>query len=157
MFNIGPVELAIIFVLVLLVFGPKRLPEISRAMGKGMKMLRDATREVRGSMADLQAEVEREIREAERAKDDFKKTLLEDEDTRSDSADAEFSAYDPAAEDYEQPQTAESPYGEEDEVEEPADNEPRWGQDSDEEESEEEKKRKAPDDNEPDDSSNLAG
>jgi sec-independent protein translocase protein TatA len=34
---IGPWEIAILLVIVLLVFGPKRLPEMGRSLGKGMR------------------------------------------------------------------------------------------------------------------------
>jgi sec-independent protein translocase protein TatA len=34
---IGPWELAILLVVVLLVFGPKRLPEMGRSLGKGLR------------------------------------------------------------------------------------------------------------------------
>ena len=34
---IGPWELLILLVVVLLVFGPKRLPEMGRSLGKGMR------------------------------------------------------------------------------------------------------------------------
>jgi sec-independent protein translocase protein TatA len=34
---IGPWELAILLIVVLLVFGPKRLPEMGRSLGKGMR------------------------------------------------------------------------------------------------------------------------
>ena len=34
---IGPWELAILLVVVLLIFGPKRLPEMGRSLGKGMR------------------------------------------------------------------------------------------------------------------------
>ena len=34
--NIGPLELAIVFVIVLLIFGPKRLPGLGRQLGTGM-------------------------------------------------------------------------------------------------------------------------
>ena len=35
--NIGLPEIAIIFVIALIVFGPKRLPELGRSMGKGIR------------------------------------------------------------------------------------------------------------------------
>lgn len=47
MFNIGPQELLLILVLALLVVGPKRLPEIARTVGKGVRELRRAQDEVR--------------------------------------------------------------------------------------------------------------
>jgi sec-independent protein translocase protein TatA len=39
---IGPWELAILLVIVLLVFGPKRLPEMGRSLGKGMREFKDS-------------------------------------------------------------------------------------------------------------------
>ena len=39
---IGPWEIAILLVIVLLVFGPKRLPEMGRSLGKGMREFKDA-------------------------------------------------------------------------------------------------------------------
>jgi Tat protein translocase TatB subunit len=47
MFNIGPQELLLIMVLALLVVGPKRLPEIARSLGKGLREIRKAQDEVR--------------------------------------------------------------------------------------------------------------
>lgn len=42
----GPFELIIIFLVVLLVFGAKRIPEIARGVGKGIREFRSATREL---------------------------------------------------------------------------------------------------------------
>jgi sec-independent protein translocase protein TatA len=39
---IGPWEIAILLVIVLLVFGPKRLPEMGRSMGKGMREFKNS-------------------------------------------------------------------------------------------------------------------
>lgn len=47
-------ELVVIFAVALMVFGPKRLPELAKTMGKGM-------RHVRKAMFDIKAGVEREI------------------------------------------------------------------------------------------------
>jgi sec-independent protein translocase protein TatA len=40
--NIGPLEIAIVLVIVLLIFGPKRLPDLGRSMGKGMREFKDS-------------------------------------------------------------------------------------------------------------------
>ena len=38
--NIGPLEIAIVLVIVLVIFGPKRLPELGKSMGRGIKSSR---------------------------------------------------------------------------------------------------------------------
>lgn len=42
----GPLELIIIFAVVLLLFGAKRIPEIARGIGKGIREFKDATSEI---------------------------------------------------------------------------------------------------------------
>ena len=39
---IGPWELAILLIIVLLVFGPKRLPEMGRSLGRGMREFKNS-------------------------------------------------------------------------------------------------------------------
>ena len=52
MFNIGPTELIVIVVIALIVFGPKRLPEMGRSVGKSLQEFRRATAEVRREIRD---------------------------------------------------------------------------------------------------------
>lgn len=40
--NIGPLEIGIVLVIALLVFGPKRLPELGRSLGKGIREFKDS-------------------------------------------------------------------------------------------------------------------
>jgi sec-independent protein translocase protein TatA len=40
--NIGPLELIIVLVIVLLIFGAKRLPEVGRGLGTGMREFKDS-------------------------------------------------------------------------------------------------------------------
>jgi sec-independent protein translocase protein TatA len=40
--NVGPLEIAIVLVIVLIIFGPKRLPELGRAMGRGIRDFKGA-------------------------------------------------------------------------------------------------------------------
>ena len=53
-FGIGWAELLVIFAIILLLFGAKRLPEIAQGLGKGIrefkKTMKDTTDEVKGSL-----------------------------------------------------------------------------------------------------------
>jgi len=40
--NIGPLEIALLLLLALLLFGAKRLPEIGRSLGSGMREFKDS-------------------------------------------------------------------------------------------------------------------
>jgi sec-independent protein translocase protein TatA len=40
--NIGPLELIIVLVIVLIIFGPKRLPGLGRSLGGGMREFKDS-------------------------------------------------------------------------------------------------------------------
>ena len=53
-FGIGPTEIIIVLVIVLLVFGPKRLPDLGRSLGKGMREFKDS---VTGKDKDEQEEL----------------------------------------------------------------------------------------------------
>jgi sec-independent protein translocase protein TatA len=44
-FGIGLPEMALILVVALLVFGPKKLPEIGRSLGKAIRSFQDASKE----------------------------------------------------------------------------------------------------------------
>ena len=44
--GIGPSELLIIFLVLLLLFGGRKLPELARGLGKSMKEFRNASREI---------------------------------------------------------------------------------------------------------------
>jgi len=46
MFGLGPMEIVLIFLVVLLVFGAKRIPEIAHGIGKGITEFRKAARDV---------------------------------------------------------------------------------------------------------------
>jgi TatA/E family protein of Tat protein translocase len=50
--NIGPMELMLIFVIALLVFGPKKLPEIGRSVGKAIREFKKTTDEIKGRIEE---------------------------------------------------------------------------------------------------------
>ena len=40
--NIGPLELAIVLIIALVIFGPKRLPDLGKSLGSGMREFKDS-------------------------------------------------------------------------------------------------------------------
>jgi len=54
MFGMGPWELLLVFLAILLLFGAKRLPDIAQGLGKGIrefrKAMKDTTDEIKGSL-----------------------------------------------------------------------------------------------------------
>ena len=58
-------ELAVIFVVALIVLGPKRLPEVARSLGKGLAEFRRVTGEVNREIESARSMIEREAREHE--------------------------------------------------------------------------------------------
>jgi sec-independent protein translocase protein TatA len=40
--NVGPLEIAVVLIIVLIIFGPKRLPELGKSMGHGIREFKDS-------------------------------------------------------------------------------------------------------------------
>ncbi len=57
-FGLGMAETIVIFLVVLLLFGAKRLPEIGTSLGKGIREFKSSVREVRTSVSSAQMEGE---------------------------------------------------------------------------------------------------
>ena len=67
MFGIGAPELLVIFVVALIVLGPKRLPEVAKALGKAVAEFRRATGDLSEELSNARVMLEEEIRQADRA------------------------------------------------------------------------------------------
>ncbi len=61
MFGIGAPELIVILVVALLVFGPSKLPELARNLGRGMAEFRRASNDIRRSLLDAEDEARKSI------------------------------------------------------------------------------------------------
>lgn len=57
-FGASPPDIAIILVLALIIFGPKKLPEIGKQLGQAMRELRKVTDELTGAVHSVHSEVE---------------------------------------------------------------------------------------------------
>ena len=62
--NIGPLEIIVVLIIALVVFGPKRLPELGNSLGKGIREFRDT---VTGDKHDGEAEAKPSRRAPNRA------------------------------------------------------------------------------------------
>ncbi len=65
--SIGVPEMLFIFVLALLIFGPKKLPELGRTLGKGLAEFRRASAELKGSLEREMNNIEQETKAAAQA------------------------------------------------------------------------------------------
>ncbi len=65
MFGIGFQEMLIILVVVLIFFGPKRLPDLAKSLGKGIAEFKKASEEVRKGIDEAVREAESEEKDQE--------------------------------------------------------------------------------------------
>ncbi len=80
LFISGP-EIIIVLLIVVMLFGADKIPEIARGLGKGMRQLRDATNEVKreinqtakkqGIDTDIVSDVKKEIHKVKEGIDDL--------------------------------------------------------------------------------------
>lgn len=61
--QLGFPELIMIFIIALLVFGPKKLPELGKSLGKGLKEFKKATDELKSNWDEQLKDVEKSVSE----------------------------------------------------------------------------------------------
>ena len=66
--QLGFPELILIFIIALLVFGPKKLPELGKSLGKGLKEFKRASEELKSNWDE-------HIKDVEKSVDDVKKDV----------------------------------------------------------------------------------
>lgn len=61
--SIGMPELIVIFLVILLLFGSKRLPELARGLGKGIREFKKATSELKDELdiSDIEKDITKDI------------------------------------------------------------------------------------------------
>lgn len=57
-FNVGFWEIVIIALVVLLIFGGKKIPELMKGLGKGVKSFKEGIKEVEDEVKDVKKDIE---------------------------------------------------------------------------------------------------
>jgi twin arginine-targeting protein translocase, TatA/E family len=68
--TVGPQELIIIFVIILFLFGAKKLPELARGLGKATQEFKKATRDVEDNFRDAMSDSPSKDQKSEKPSDD---------------------------------------------------------------------------------------
>lgn len=79
--QLGFQELLVIFVIALLVFGPKKLPELGKSLGKGLREFKRATNDIKSSWEEQVRDTEKDIAETTKELKDLDKDLQKDPKT----------------------------------------------------------------------------
>ncbi len=61
MWNLGFPEIVIIFIVALVIFGPRKLPELGRSLGKGLSEFKRASNELKRTWEDEVEAVKHEV------------------------------------------------------------------------------------------------
>jgi len=64
--SLGPWEIALIFLFIVIVFGGKKLPELARGLGLGLKEFKKAKQEITDEVKNVSDEVEEPEKEIEK-------------------------------------------------------------------------------------------
>ena len=64
--SLGPWEIVLIFVVLLLVFGGKKLPELARGLGQGLKEFKKAKEEIKEEIKSAEEDIEKITSEDEK-------------------------------------------------------------------------------------------
>ena len=64
--SLGPWEIALIFLFIIVVFGGKKLPELARGLGLGLKEFKKAKQEITDEVKNVSDEVEDPEKEIEK-------------------------------------------------------------------------------------------
>ena len=60
-FNLGGGEIVLVMMVVLMFFGSKRIPEVARNLGRGLRQVRDATNDIQRDISDSVKDVKDKI------------------------------------------------------------------------------------------------
>ena len=83
MFDIGGGELILILVVVLLLFGPKKIPEVMASVGKGIRQFKQAQNQLKEQLRDISADIEKAGEQESKPKKSFSVVASYNEEAES--------------------------------------------------------------------------
>ena len=90
--QLGFQELLVIFIIALLVFGPKKLPELGKSLGKGLREFKRATNELKSTFDEQVRDADKELKDLEK---DIKTDLDSDDKPAKDPKEEFYSSQSP--------------------------------------------------------------
>src|SRR5262245_50890921 len=76
--QLGISEMVVIFIVALLVFGPKKLPELGKSLGKGIREFRKATNELKSTWEDQVKDIETPLNDVKKDHNEMGQDLKTD-------------------------------------------------------------------------------
>ena len=59
--SLGPWEIVLILLVIILIFGGKNIPELARGLGKGLREFKKTTREIKDEVDTVREDVKRSV------------------------------------------------------------------------------------------------
>ena len=59
--SLGPWEIVLILLVIILIFGGKKIPELARGLGKGLREFKKTTREIKDEVGTVREDVKRSV------------------------------------------------------------------------------------------------
>src|SRR6059036_3975276 len=76
--QLGFQELFVIFLIALLVFGPRKLPELGKSLGKGLREFKRATEDLKSSWEDHMKDIEEPLKDTKKDLEETGRELKQD-------------------------------------------------------------------------------
>src|SRR3989442_474280 len=95
--QLGFSEMLVIFIVALLVFGPKKLPELGKSLGKGIREFRKATDELKSTWQDQVKDIQAPLNDVKKDINDMGRDLKTDlyKSIESEHSEAEAPQHEP--------------------------------------------------------------
>ena len=59
--SLGPWEIVLIFLVVIILFGGAKIPEIARSLGKGLREFKNTTKDIQDEVSNIKEDVKKSV------------------------------------------------------------------------------------------------